>query len=358
MKHQKLIAFFAFAAGVLCLDAPLSAQLAIEGKDADIKFGVQGQFWADWTQDPTTGGYAQNLYLRRARVLVGGDIGDDVSFFVQTDDPKLGLTPKALGSGFLIQDAFVTWKPSKEFQLLGGLMLVPFARNALQSTTSYYALDVSAITTVSNTSTQSSALRDAGFGANGFFFKDHLQYRTGAFQGERDSNGRNSLRAAGYVQYDFFDTETGYTFAGTALGTKKILAIDAGGDKQGAYRSESANIAGDLPIQHGNEIGGQFQFIHYDGRQKFLTIPDQNDFMAEATYYVRRFKVQPFARTEVQNFVASANLSKDVDRYGGGVNYYIHGQNLKWTLQYQRAFTNNGVRPANEFTMQLQLFYY
>jgi hypothetical protein len=346
------------AAAAWSLAAPLSAQFTIGSEDATVKIGIQGQFWADWTQDPTSGGYAQNLYLRRARILVGGDIGDDISFFFQTDDPKLGLTPKALGSGFLIQDAFVTWKAHQALQLLGGLMLVPASRNALQSTVSYYTLDVSPITTVSNTSTQSSALRDAGFGANGFFFKDHLQYRAGAFQGERDSNGRDSLRTAAYVQYDFFDTETGYTFLGTALGTKKILAIDAGGDKQGAYRSDSANIAADLPLQHGNEIGGQFQFIHYDGRQKFLSIPDQNNYMAEAAYYLHRFKVQPFAKAEAQEFVAAANGSKDVNRYGGGVNYYIHGQNLKWTFQYLRAITNNSVRPTNEFTMQLQLFYY
>jgi Phosphate-selective porin O and P len=347
-----------FTAGVLCLAAPLSAQLAIEGQGASIKFGVQGQLWADWTQDPASGGYAQNLYLRRARLMVGGDIGEDVSFFFQTDDPKLGLTPKALASGFLIQDAFLTWKPTKAFQLVGGPMLVPFSRNALQSTVSFYTLDVSPITTVNNASTQSSALRDAGFGANGFFFKDRLQYRTGVFQGERDSNGRNSLRAAAYVQYDFFSTETGYTFAGTALGTKKILAIDAGADKQGAYRSDSANIAADLPVRHGDEIGAQFQFIHYDGRQKFLTIPDQNDYMVEAAYYLHRAKVQPFAKAEAQKFVAAANDSKNVTRYGGGVNYYIHGQKLKWTCQYLRAVPNSMVKPANEFTMQLQVFYY
>lgn len=346
----------AVAAAVLA--APLSAQFQIKAEGADIKFGIQGQFWADWTQDPTSGGYVQNLYLRRARLLVGGDIGDNISFFFQTDDPKLGLTPKALGSGFLVQDAFVQWKPSHAFQLLGGLMLVPASRNALQSTISYYTLDVSPLTTISNSSTQSSALRDAGFGANGFFLRDHLQYRTGAFQGERDANGRNSLRAAGYVQYDFFDTETGYTFAGTTLGTKKILAIDAGGDKQGAYRSYSSDIAADLPVQHGNEIGGQFEYIHYDGRQKFLAIPDQNTYMAEGAYYLHRYKVQPFGKAEAQQFVAAVNSIKDVNRYGGGVNYYIHGQNLKWTFQYLRAIANNSVRSTNEFSMQLQLFYY
>ena len=60
---------------------------------------------------------------------------------------------------------------------------------------------------VTNASTQSSALRDAGFQARGFLVNDRLQYRAGIFQGERDSNAKNSLRSAAYVQYDFFGRE-------------------------------------------------------------------------------------------------------------------------------------------------------
>jgi hypothetical protein len=86
-------------------------------------------------------------------------------------------------------------------------------------------------------------LRDLGMGARGFFLKDKLQYRFGVFQGEREANARNSLRTSGYVQYDFFDSETGYTFAGRALGKKKILGLDAGFDAQGSYHGASANLA-------------------------------------------------------------------------------------------------------------------
>jgi hypothetical protein len=68
--------------------------------------------------------------------------------------------------------------------------------------------------------------------------------------------------------------------------------------------------------------------------------------------------MQPFAKVETQRFVADINSGKDVNRYGAGVNCYIHGQNLKWTLQYLRAFVNNSSRPANEISMQLQLFYF
>src|SRR5579871_2877342 len=103
--------------------SPVLAQMQIRTEDATLKFGIQGQFWADWTQDataPSAGaqGYAQNFYLLRARLMMAGSMGDNISFFFQTDDPKLGISPagatgtktltsgNASAPGFLIQDAF------------------------------------------------------------------------------------------------------------------------------------------------------------------------------------------------------------------------------------------------------------
>ncbi|HEY2018798.1 MAG TPA: porin [Bryobacteraceae bacterium] len=340
---------------------PALAQIVVKNEDVTFKFGVQGQLWGDWTEDSTgTQGYQQNFYLRRARIIVGGDIGKDISFFMETDDPKLGITPKNLASGFILQDALLEWRPTNVFQVVGGLMLVPFTRNALQSTLSYLTLDISPITIVNNAATQSSALRDVGFEAKGFFLNDHLLYRLGEFSGERDANGRNSPRTVGYLQYDFFSPEKGYLYAGTALGKQKVLAVNAGFDKQGSYRGISADVATTLPVNHGDEIAAQFQFIHYDGRTKFPTIANQNDAFVEAGYYAHRAKVQPFLKYETQNFVDAVNASKDINRVGFGANYYIRGQNLKWTAQYLRALPQNTstLKACNELTMQLQLMYW
>jgi hypothetical protein len=339
--------------------APAPAQIVIKNEDVNFKLGFQGQFWGSWVQNPETGGYAQNLYLRRGRLMLGGDIGSNISFFVETDDPNLGKTPKALNSGFLIQDAFLEWKVNNAFRVDGGLMLVPFSRQSLQSPASYYQVDISNISTVNNSSTSSSALRDAGFQARGFFLQDHLTYRLGMFSGARDSSARNALRTAGYLQYDFLEPETGYAFVGTALGKKKILAVDGGFDKQGAYRSWSGNIASDTPVRGGDEVGVNFQYIHYDGRTRFLAIPNQNDLLLELAYYVHQAKLQPFFAVSSQDLVASSEKTPDVGRYGTGVHYYVRGQNLKWTLQYNRAVQRNTTaKPGNELIMQLQIFYF
>jgi len=362
LLERALRCAIAAVAGLVLAPVPARAQLTLKNEDVTIKFGVLGQVWGDWTQDSTSGaqGYQQNLYIRRGRLIMGGDIGKDISFFFETDDPNLGKTPKALASGFMLQDAFMEWRPAKVFQVTGGMMFVPFSRNQMQSPASYYSVDIESLSTVDNSSTQSAGLRDLGFAAQGFFLNDRLLYRTGVFQGERDANAHNSLRTSAYLQYDFFETETGYAYVGTALGKKKILAVDVGAEKQGAFRGLSANVACDQPVHGGDEIGGQFQYFHYDGRQKFTAVPDQNDWFVEGGYFIHQAKAQPYMKFEDQKFLAAANAAKDIHRIGTGVNYYVRGQYLKWTLQYNRLLPQNGssLKPGNEVTMQLQLFYF
>lgn len=355
-----VFAFVIFVA--MAAATPLVAQLAIKSEDISARFGIQGQLWADWAQDATESvpGYTQNLYLRRLRLMAGGEIGNDLTFFIQTDSPNLGKTPKSPTAGFMLQDAFLEWKALNPVRIDGGLFFVPLSRNTMQSPTSYYTLDLSPLTTINNSSTQSAGLRDLGLGARGFFLKNKLQYRFGVFQGERDTDGRNALRTSGYVQYDFGAPEMGYSFIGTALGKQRILAIDAGFDAQGSYHAESANIAVDQPVFNGDEIGGQFQFFHYDGGSKFTTIHEQSDWFVEGAYYVHTLKLQPFGKFEEQKFVALADAASNVHRAGGGVNYYIHGQNLKWTTQYMKLLPAHGstLHDSNEFTMQMQVFYF
>jgi hypothetical protein len=155
------------ATALMLLPTLAEAQITVTKEDVTFRFGIEGQIWADWTQDSTAGvqGYQQNIYIRRARLLTGGSIGNDITFFVDTDSPNLGKTPKITTSGFILQDAFMEWAPSKILAIDGGFFVVPQSRNAIQSTLSYYTIDISPLSTVNNTSTQSAALRDLGFQA-------------------------------------------------------------------------------------------------------------------------------------------------------------------------------------------------
>ena len=92
----------AFAALALALLLPAGlapAQAVIKvNDDVNFKFGFLLQPQADWLQNPANDSYSQNLFLRRARLIVGGQVAKNVTFFFETDSPNLGKVVAALRS--------------------------------------------------------------------------------------------------------------------------------------------------------------------------------------------------------------------------------------------------------------------
>jgi hypothetical protein len=81
----------AAALALLSFDATTSGQVIIRVKDdVHLRLGTLIQGWADWTQDATSKGYSQNMFLRRVRLLLMASISKNVSAFYQIDNPRLG----------------------------------------------------------------------------------------------------------------------------------------------------------------------------------------------------------------------------------------------------------------------------
>jgi hypothetical protein len=98
---------------------------------------------------------------------------------------------------------------------------------------------------------------------------------------------------------------------------------------------------------------------HYDGGKFITTLPRQNDYLAEFGYYLAASKVQPFVKLEDQKFNPDPSPSKSQKRYAVGLNYYASGQNLKFTGQLTHIkFQNNALHGTNEYTVQMQVWYY
>src|SRR5207302_7067997 len=82
----------AFVLGVFVC-RPAAAQVLIKvSEDVNFKLGVLGQFQGDTLEDPGTGADTNNLFVRRLRLLFGGQVAKNVTFFVETDTPNLGKT--------------------------------------------------------------------------------------------------------------------------------------------------------------------------------------------------------------------------------------------------------------------------
>jgi Phosphate-selective porin O and P len=326
--------------------------------DVNIRFGVLGQIQADWLEDPTVDDTTQNLFIRRIRLLFGGQVAKNVTFFVETDAANLGRTlptGKNISPAVIVQDAYGEFKLHDAFAIDAGLMFVPFSRNSIQTAASLLAIDYGTNTFNTSAPTQSTVGRDTGFQAKGYFQGNRLEYRLGAFQGARDERSNDEFRYVGRVQYELLEPEgTGFFYTGTYLGTKKVLAVGAAFDHQGDFHAYDGDVFLDYPAGPG-AVTAQFNYNRLDGGSKFLALPRQDVYFAEAGYFIRALKLTPVAQFNRRSIIDTS--VGDETRWSAGVNYWWAGHNANVKAAYTRIDPRLSAK-QNEFTIQLQVFYY
>ena len=378
------------AAVVLSCASPATGQVVVKvNDDVNFRFGALLQAWADWTQDANTSGYSQNFFLRRVRFILSATVAPGVSVFYQTDNARLGNAGatgvKNVNTGFITQDAFAEWKLAGDALMLdGGLFYTPQSRGVLNSSSSNLSFDTPTFGQGQVSVIAGNAGRDYGFGLKGYLAGDHLEYRADVFDGQRQNTrnqppplgpaagSRNSFRVAARLQYDFFDVEKGYVYVGTNRGTRKILALGAWGDTQGDYKAYGADIFADIPVVGKDAVTAEADVLSYDGGTQFQAtvagvtvplLPKQRAFFTDLGYYCDALKIQPYFRYERLSFDQDTFKTGDQIRYGGGLNWYISGQNLKLSPFYERIVPRqktgaSPIRETNHFGVQLQAYYF
>lgn len=349
-----------------------------------FRFGAVLQPTFEALQDPNSKGYSQNFYLRRARFNVLANLPENITVFFQTDDPRLGYAGatgvKNINSGFLIQDAYAQWNfLGNAMALQGGKFLVPTNRQIMTSVATFLALDLPTWAQQQGPIVEEDGGRDYGVGLNGALLGNHLTYRSGVFSGWRApatpqapplgnaAGSRNPLFWAGRVQYDFFDTEYVYSYPGTNLGKKKMVAIGAWGQGQGAYKGYGGDVFFDWPVNDGDAVTAEADYMHYDGHGFVFNdngtnnvLPEQYSIYTNAGYYFCQLKLQPFVRYEILHYDDDAlNLARGQQRVGGGLNYYVYGQNFKIVPYYERIMPKTQpataqIKDFNRFVLELQ----
>jgi hypothetical protein len=342
---------------LLAAAQPAAAQLQWSSKDEkqSFKIGLLGQVQAESADVAGTDDTAKNLFLRRLRLILGYNLGEKLSVFLETDDPNLGKATNAgvkdTGSVF-IQDFVATYKFSQAFLVDGGLLLMEQTYNHNQSAASLLPVDFGPYTFVESTPLQERVGRDYGLRARGYLDSDHLEYRLGVYQGSRGNNSANEFRYAGRIMYSFFTPQVGLFYRGTSLGKTHTLALGASFDKQEKYDNYGADLFLDQPLGGGNGFTFQADYSQIDG-DTFVPLPKQKDMMLEAGLYIASVKVQPFVQFATQRFDAPALV--DEDRSTVGIAYYIAGHNDNVKLSYTRIEPKHG-DSRDQINLQWQIF--
>lgn len=361
---------------LLAAARPADAQAIVKVNDSiNFKVGILMQPQADFQElanatNNGSGGFQQNLLIRRLRFLIGGQVAKNLFFFAETENSNLGKSTqavggatgtKALGSGFNLLDAVGEWRIAKEFNVQFGEIRAPYSREGLKSSPTQFMLDLSAYAFLTSAPLQNNAGRDTGVMFRGYFICDRLEYRSAILSGFRQPGVKNSPRFVNRLQYNFFDTEV-YNFvsyAGSNLGSKKMLTVGAAYDVQGDYRYGSADLYVDFPIPAGSfESTVQYQYVN--GGTLVTALPEESTFQIEAGVYIKSLGLAPIARYEQKTFTRTVDEPRNENRYAVGLNFYPYTKsphNFNVKVWWQRLNLKTGYA-TNQFTVQMQAYYF
>jgi hypothetical protein len=329
------------SAPAFAVDHPF--QITSAEKDSSVYFGFLGQGQIERIRTTSGTAESQDIFLRRFRLIASGQFNKKMTFFIDTDSPNLG---KGTAGGakiedrIYLQDAILTYAFRPEFQIDAGMLLVPFSHNSGQSAATLLAVDYGPYSFLASDPTNSRVGRDYGVQARGYLFQKHFEYRAGLFQGNRatiasNPGTTNDFRYAGRVAWYPFESETGYFYTGTTLGSKRILAIGAGIDHQMKYSAGSFDVFFDHPVRHGDAITLQADYTRFDGGVTFPQLARENVWLVEAGYYNRQTKLGPFI--QLSNRLFTDPRKSDLKKYTGGIVYWPNGHRFNLKLGAGRS---------------------
>lgn len=337
-----------------------------------LKLEYKGQFQLNHRD---TGGGANDdesvseFNFRRNRLALMGAYGKHFGLYVQTEySEDRNITGFNVSDGgeddFQMLDAVMRFKYTDAVNFWLGKYKYSFSRENLEACEMPLTLDRSLLIQAPLASENT---RDKGVTLWGNLFNDIFQYRLDAMNGRNDSDSApdSAFRYGARAHVSLLDPENGHGYKGTYLGEKKVLTLG------GAYQMEkdvaysNATLATD-PVDYEAwtvdlffeypvdgvgtfTVSGAYADYDLDDAYKNATLGnldanvvglngEKNGGYVKIGYMLPNLPLQFFARSESWSF---ANLygvyDQEVDWYGGGINYFFRGQDLKLTLEVSQA---------------------
>jgi phosphate-selective porin OprO/OprP len=375
------------------LKLTLGGFLQVQYEGGDV-FAFEGRFGSAGIKD--------RFRIRRARIYVAGDFAEQFDFklegeFAQSD---VGLTirdatGKTLGSNstrtaFGGTDLFINWHRYPEFNIKVGQYKAPFGLEQLTSDTKLFTLERAEVTSALTPERQV-GVQLWGKPLTNIFpeQKDLLTYYAGIFNG----NGRNiSVNDNNEYMYvarlelqafkaKLFDQDAWLKFganwlssqddAGTVLSPSGTLRVNGDGSLASFTAPSAAEREGygvDASFHLGPfDLIGEYLSERYEARMVNGVLPGFNDFTAEgyyiaAGYFIVPKKLQLFAKYE--SFNPGQVFNDNIMSATGGLNYYIHGDDIKIMAHYIHTWSNFresnpafGTDEFDQFLLRLQILY-
>lgn len=292
-------------------------------------------------------------FLRRLRFIGGGRVAKKLKFFVESDTPNMGSQQYdgRMAPTFL-QDLILTAEITPNFNIDGGLLMVPVSYNTTQSAASLLTVGYGPYSFVASTPTHSRVGRDQGVQARGYAARNRLEYRAGVYRGASKHGRDLPLRYSGRVACAPAGAQRGFFYPGTLHG-KRYVSIGASWDQQQSYRAYGADLFSEWPLATRDVLTVQADVVRYDGGDTFKELSPQHTWLVETGYQFRAARVGLFAQASTKRLVEPAK--PDATAWQGGVAYWWRDHRVNVKAGAGRAHTR-GTAAATQAVVQMQVF--
>jgi hypothetical protein len=229
-----------------------------------------------------------DFFLRRARILVYGNVSKNLSYFIETDNPNFGKGGD-FSSSMFVQDAFFSYTIMPELKIDFGMLLVPLSHHTIEGAIGLNALDYHSDTI---RFPAGKVFRDNGIQFRGTAAGTLLHYRLGIFEGVRATvpapantkplNKNGLPRVAAQVRVNIMGDEPDFFLKGIYFSPKPIISVGVGVDVQangvrklngdpGLYNAISADAFVEYPFSADDELIFKGNFFNYGEGAAVLT---------------------------------------------------------------------------------------
>ncbi len=356
-----------------------------------MKLDYKGQFQFNY-RDNGSGSDGDDstseFNFRRNRLALMGAWGQHFGLYVQTEyNEDNNITPFYITDGnnsnFQLLDAVLRFRLNSSFNVWAGKFKYNLTRENLESCEDPLSLDRSGLI---RAPLASNGTRDKGIAVWGNLFNDIFQYRFDVMNGRNDSSSapKSNFRYSARAHVSLLDPESNYGYKGTYMGEKKVLTIGAAyqfendvaysntvtGDAVD-YSAWTVDIFFEYPVEDVGTFTASAAYVDYDlddaykganpENGVFGLVGEKNGGYVKAGYMLPNMPLQFFARAENWSFATLDGIvNQEIDWYGGGINYYFRGQNLKLTMELSQADYDKetaAVEDFTTFTTQLQVIF-
>jgi hypothetical protein len=239
-----VLGLLVFPAASHAINVPLPA----DGVTLNVGVQLQTQLLANENGNANGTGWSADVFARRTRLLVNGNVGENFAYLLQLDNANFGKYGN-YGGRAIVQDAWVGWAPtgangSNVVFVDAGILLIPISHHLLESTTNFITADVHT-DSFRLTGNQFPGLRETGVQLRGWVADKRIGFRGGVYEGTRAFNVAGANRAslpqlAGFVNYDIIGSEEGnWLYGAYRWSPAPVLSVGV----SGLYQSHAVKDA-------------------------------------------------------------------------------------------------------------------